>query len=211
MAERALAFALVIAGVTSFGCGDGGAGATGAGGAGGSATCASNASCGGNIVGSWAIVQACSIKTSVPPGCAEETHTASNQAQTGTIVFRADGTATETLRTTGTIVESSPPACLASAMETCADVDARFKGLVQSGSSYTAASCADNAGTCVCTLMFDTTSNVSGTYATSGSTLTVTSNGDGNVVSYCVTGSTLILGAASTTGDPPAVYVLARQ
>ena len=96
-------------------------------------------------------------------------------------------------------------------MKTCANLDADFKDLVQTGSSYTTASCADNAGMCECTLMFDTTSNVSATYTTSGSALTITSNGSGNPVTYCATGSTLIISPARTTGDPPAVYVLARQ
>jgi len=203
--RRRLLVTVAAAGVAALGCGDGGGGTTGTGGtgggAGGSDSCASNASCGGNIVGTWTIVQGCNIRTTLAPtACADRTYTASDQTVTGTFVFRADGTATRMVRTTGTITLFSPPACLASAMETCADVDASFKSLVQSGSSYTAASCADNGGTCVCTLMFDTTSNVSATYTTSGSIVTITSNGDNSIAS-----------SASTTGEPPAVIVLTRQ
>jgi hypothetical protein len=201
--RRTLLFVIATAGVAALGCGDG---------AGGSGTCASNASCGGNIVGTWTIVEACNTTTTLAPtGCAERTYTVTDHAVTGTFVFRADGTATRTLRTTGTITLSTPPVCLASAMETCADVDAAFKSLVQTGSGYTAASCADNGGPCVCTLMFDTMSNVSATYTASGSTVTVTSDGDNSSASYCVTGSTLVFSFASTTGDPPAVIVLTRN
>jgi hypothetical protein len=195
----------VALGGISLGCSDAG------GGGGGSASCASDASCGGDVVGTWTIVQACNATASVAPGaCAQRTDTFSEQAQSGTLVFRADGTATETLRTTGTLTEMTPPVCLASTSQTCADIDAEYKSLVQAGSSYTSANCTDNAGTCVCTLTFDTTTNVSGTYTTSGSTLTVTSNGSATA-SYCVTGSTLVFSVATATGDPPSVYVLTRQ
>ena len=197
---HAVLVSVALAGV-SLGCGSGGGGIN--------ATCASNASCGGDVVGTWTIVRACNTTASMPPGCGAETYTVTDTAQTGTLAFRADGTVTEMIRTTGTFTLMSPPECLASSMETCADVDASYKDLVRTGSSYTAANCADNAGTCVCTLMFDTTSDIAGTYTTSGSTVTITSSGNA-VASYCVTGSTMVLSAPRTTGDP-AVYVLTRQ
>lgn len=195
--------AIVVAGAASLGCGDGGG--TGGG------TCASNASCGGNIVGTWTIVQTCNARTVKAKTCGDETYTVSNPVQTGTLAFRADGTATVVLRTTGTLVDVLPPICLTNTGQTCADVEASYRELVQSGADYTSATCTDNAGTCECTLGFDTTSNVSGTYTTSGSTFTVLSPGDSNTQTYCVTGSTLIINVPSTTSDPPVIYVATRQ
>jgi hypothetical protein len=203
-------FAIVVAGAASFGCGGGG-GMTGTGGGSGGGTCTSNASCGGDIVGTWTIVQACNARASKATTCGAETYTVSNPVQTGTLTFRADGTATVVLRTTGTLVDLLPPICLTDTGQTCADVEASYRELVQSGAGYTSASCADNAGTCECTLGFDTTSNVSGTYATSGSTFTVLSPGTSDSQTYCVTGSTLIINVPSTTSDPPVIYVLTRQ
>lgn len=64
----------------------------------------------------------------------------------------------------------------------------------------------------ICTLMIDATSDITGTYTTSGSTLHVTSNGvTTNGVTYCVTGSTLAISVPGTTAMPGPVYVLARQ
>ncbi len=204
-------FAMVVAGTASFGCGGGG-GMTGADGGPGGGTCTSNASCGGDIVGAWTIVQACNAKASKSKTCGAETYTVSNPVQSGTLTFRADGTATEVLRTTGTLADVLPPICLTNAAQTCADIEASYRELVQSGAGYTSASCADNAGTCECALGFDTTTNVSGTYTTSGSTLTVVTNGgSSSSQTYCVTGSTLIISVPSTIGDPPVIYVLTRQ
>jgi hypothetical protein len=202
---RLLAMFLVVSAYV-LGCGDGMPGAGGVQGV----TCASNASCGGNIIGTWSIAQTCNLKTTMPTTCTEETYAVSDQAQTGTLDFRADGTVAETLRSTGTIMDLLPPACLTNG-ETCADVDATFRNLVTTGSIYTSASCADSAGTCKCTLMFETNSTTSATYATSGSTFTVTSNGDASTGTYCVTGSALVISLSTTSGEPPATYVLARQ
>jgi len=206
----AFLFAIVVAGATSAGCGGGG-GMTGTGGGSGGGSCTSNASCGGNIVGTWTIVQACNAKVSKATTCGDETYTASDLVQTGTLTFRADGTATVMLRTTGTLADVLPANCLTNSGMTCADREASFRELVQSGAGYTSASCADNGGTCECALGFDTTSNVSGTYTTSGSTFTVLSSSDSDTQTYCVTGSTLIINVPSTTGDPPVIYVLTRQ
>jgi hypothetical protein len=190
----------VVGGVLLAGCSDGGGGTTGA-------TCASNASCGGDIVGTWAIAQACGVRTSKAVTCSEEQYSVTDAAQTGTFVFRADGTAMQAVTTTGTMSLTLPPSCLAQSAQTCAEVEADYRANVQSG--YTAASCVDNAGTCECTLMFATSTNVSGTYTTSGSTLMASGN---LTASYCVTGSTLVLKPdVMPTGDPPSVYVLTRQ
>jgi hypothetical protein len=202
--------AVLAADLVAVGCGGGGGGTTGTGGGTGNATCESNASCGGNIVGTWAVTQVCDLTTSVPPGgCADATNIVSDQVQTGTIAFRSDGTATQMFTTTGTLTKSSPPICLTSAMQTCADMDAAARALV--GSTYTAASCADSAGTCVCTLMFASPANVSGTYTTSGSTLTVVSSADTTTGTFCVAGANLIIELPGATGKPPVVYVFTRQ
>lgn len=154
-------------------------------------------------------MQACNTMTYFPPGlCGERTDTVSGQTQTGTFVFGSDGIATQMVRTAGTVTQVTPASCLGSATQTCADLDAALQANVQAGTGWKSGSCADSADDCVCTAMFETDTNVSGPYATSGSTVT----GSGNsTLSYCVTGSTLILSSTNTTGDPPVVYVLARQ
>jgi hypothetical protein len=180
------------------------------GGGAGAGSCTSNASCGGDIVGTWTITQACNVKSVKATVCADQTYAVSDQVQTGTFAFRADGTATQMVRTTGTIAEVFPPACLATGIMTCAETDASYREQVRTGSTYTSASCADNAGSCECDLTFDTTTNVSGTYTTSGSTFTVMGNGNSSTGSYCVTGSTMIINVPRAP-DPPAIYVLTRS
>jgi hypothetical protein len=210
--------ALMVAAAASSGCGGGnGGGGGGAGGGGGGgttgtdggpsgATCSSNASCGGDIVGTWAIVQACDVKIVKAKTCDAETYSVSDQTQTGTLVFRADGTATATVTTSGTLTDLAPASCQTSG-ETCADVDASFKALVQTGTMYTSASCADDAGTCVCTLAVHLTSDRTAPYTTSGSSLIL----GNSTASYCVTGSTLIISSPDATGGPPTIDVLTRQ
>jgi hypothetical protein len=192
----------------SVGCGHdaGGTSATGGGAGGSGATCSSNASCGGDIVGTWALTQACNPRVSVPITCAGDQYTASGVAQTGTFVFRADGTATQMVRTTGTLLATMPPACLAQRGMTCAEMEATLR----TGPNYTSAICIDKAGTCECTLAFDASTNVSGTYTTSGSTLTA--NGGSSTATYCVTGASLVMRPdGQPAGEPTLTFVLTRQ
>jgi hypothetical protein len=201
--------ALTVAAAASSGCGGGasGGGTGGTDGGPGGATCSSNASCGGDIVGTWAIVQACGVKVVKATACDAETYSVSDATQTGTLVFRADGTATETVTITATLIDHAPPSCQTSG-ETCAEVDASFKSAVQqTGSIYTSASCADDSGTCVCTLGVNLPSDRTGPYTTSGSSLIVGTS----TASYCVTGSTLIISSPNATGEPPTIEVLTRQ
>jgi hypothetical protein len=143
--------------------------------------------------------------------CPEEKFSVSDPAQTGTFTFRADGTSAQTVRTTGTLVDVFPPVCLTSGVRTCADIEAQNQELVRGGIFYSSASCVDNAGTCECTLTVDRTTSGSGTYTTSGSTLTLMADSASSTGTYCVTGSTLITSFSSTPGDTPVIYVFSRQ
>jgi hypothetical protein len=205
---------MVLAGaILSVGCGDGDGGKTGGdgGGGGSGATCSSNASCGGDIVGTWTIAQACYATLSRPLSCAQEQQSVSDQVQTGTMVFGSDGTFMLMTRTTGTLSILLPPSCLAEQAATCAEADANLRELAEISETFTSASCVDDAGTCACALMFDISSNGSGTYTTAGSTLTITSSGDPRDSTYCVAGSTLVMAVeAGSTADPPRISVLTR-
>jgi len=212
--------AIACAAVATAGCGDG-KGSTGTGGVGGGggtggsgASCTGvETACGGDVVGTWAIAKVCDLFVSTPgtPLCTGTEYIQSAVTETGTITFKADGTVTEDLTGTGTFREVVPSTCV-EVLGTCAEIDASFQMLVRPG-VYTSASCASAAsGSCDCTAAFNTTATVSGTYTTSGPTLTLMNTTNTSTpASYCVQGSTMAFSVASQTGGPPAVYVLTRQ
>ena len=211
--------AIACAAVATTGCGDG-KGSTGTGGVGGgggtggsAAICASNSACGGDVVGTWAIAQVCNLFLTTPgtPLCPGIDYSRSTLTETGTFTFRTDGTATEDLTGTGTLRESVPASCL-DVLGTCESLDAAFKMAVQDG-SYTSGRCGTGtAGSCDCTADFQTTATISGTYTTSGTTLTLmNTTNTSNAASYCVQGPTMVVSVPNMTGGPPAVYILGRQ
>jgi hypothetical protein len=181
----------------------------------GGASCGGDATCGGDLVGTWAIVSSCNVaETAMPTGlCADQRqYSISGLEQTGTYTFLPDGTVSMTVMMTGLVRDVFPAACLApTGLLTCAELDLQNRQLVQTGMFYSSASCAMTGTSCACTMVLDTTVASTGTYAISGSTVTVTVNGASGDSSYCVEGSMVTVSTPNANGRPPARYVLARQ
>jgi hypothetical protein len=205
--RQALFGAMVMTGLVSLGCGPSiGNASTGA-------SCNQNAACGGDIVGTWAIAETCNVVAS-PEGmgfCPQLQFSVRAFRETGTFTYGADGTATLDVTIVATFEEVLPPTCLQAPL-TCEAIDASIQDqLAQPDSMYESGGCTSVAsGNCECTFSADRMVTSSATYATAGSMLTHTANGTSGTSSYCVSGSTLIMSSPSTTGGPPAVYVLTK-
>ncbi|MDF3071906.1 MAG: hypothetical protein K0R38_7507, partial [Polyangiaceae bacterium] len=178
------------------------------GGAGGAAvpSCEGAMPCGGNVVGTWKVAASClkmsgEMDTSLLSlGCPTVPVNGSLQA-TGTFIANADGTYTDDTTTTGTVTTSLVAACLSvsSVAVTCERV-----GSIFTASGWATAACTPNAGSgCDCTLSVNQKGGLgavvpfrepSGSYTTSGSTLTVSNIN----YQYCGSGNALTLAPQSS-------------
>jgi hypothetical protein len=193
--------------------GSGGVGghATGTGGSGGNgASCPSVSPCGGNLVGTWKVTQTCLTATGNLGNLCDGGDAPANLAFSfsGTLTFNADGTYSSALTGSETAHEYFPSGC-APFGATCAQLGQQ---VIDGGSI----SCSlDSAGGCTCDSMAPARdSSQSGTYATSGSTVSTTHDGTTSVASYCVQGSVLYEIAGPGDGGvltSMGVAVLTRQ
>jgi hypothetical protein len=183
---------VLIGAAAASSCGSGGSG---------SGECVGAVACGGDLVGQWSITSDC-IQSSSPSGsCAGERLESSGLHVSGTFVFNADLTYTTNATISGTVTEVFPSACLTYQGVTCAQLTASLQYSAQTGG--VGGSCATGAGgACDCTLQYPTqTSTQTGTYSTSGSTVTNTpTGGSASTSSYCVQGSTLTISSTTMTG-----------
>jgi hypothetical protein len=157
------------------------------------------APCGGAVTGSWKASSACvdratlnmEFLSGVMSSCPTASLGAVTTTPTGTVSFAADMTFTGTLAVNTNIGLNFPPACTGGA--SCDQLTQALQSIVGMD-GITAVSCA-GAGSCVCTLQqtLDIV-NDTGTWATSGTTLSLTgaTNGAGGGA-YCVKGSSLHL------------------
>jgi hypothetical protein len=152
--------------------------------------CTMFSACGGDIVGTWTVTNAC-YGGGVNPfaaQCPSSTDQIAVTSASGTMTFNADGTYSTTFDVNMTMDFTLPTAaCLNGA--TCAQIQASF---VQSdgGTGSTVATCTDAAsGGCNCHLTSTSDAPKNGHYAVSGSTIML----DGQAASYCVEGSGLLL------------------
>jgi hypothetical protein len=184
-------------GATDGGAGRGGAkgggGSTGtggvnAGGAGGAGTCGTVAPCGGDVVGSWQVIQSCTTLTGdLSSTCAGLTSIV-NFMLTGTVTFNADHTYATTEGGTYLQHYHAPPGCLP-AGEDCAQYQ---QSLVSQGTFTSVACVTDSTGACNCDLTAPAiVINQSGTYSSSGVSLTTTGDGGTSTTPYCVQGNML--------------------
>src|SRR5262245_32072604 len=162
------------------GNGGGGRAGNGAGGQaggtdGGGASCVAVSACGGNIVGSWRVTQSCVTATqdlgNICPGATAEIEFVIG----GTVTYNADGTYS-TMATGGnaTYHEHFPSGCMPFG-QTC---DQLGQALVDAGTMTSSSCSTDAAGGCNCDgTVPETTTNQTGTYSTSGGTLTLMRDG----------------------------------
>jgi hypothetical protein len=190
--------------------GGGSAGGSSTGGTGGGSACSTVSPCGGDVVGTWQATQSClSTTEDLSSACAGASATITFNFA-GTMTFGADLTYTSTSTGGGTTRYHYPGSCIPSGY-TCA----QYGQLVMAIGSYSSVDCAtDAAGFCNCdAVTASVSSNESGTYATSGVTLTTMHGGATSSAPYCVQGNLMYLmqalgdGGVQTTGS----VVLERQ
>jgi hypothetical protein len=190
--------------------GGGGGGAGGGGGNGGTGGtsgggCGSVQPCGGSLVGTWTINDVCiNAPPTTDPSCPGYTVSDVSATETGTLTFASGGTYTANVNTTVSYTEVTPASCIDPA--TCADLEDSY---VASG---TPATCT---GTTVCTCRITVTATgggETGTYATSGSTLTVTpSAGNPSTMGYCVQSDSVHFLHFNTAGQVTTEEIAQRQ
>jgi len=183
----------------------GSAGAPGAGGnaanggTAGSATCGNVQACGGNLVGTWTLTGLCLSPAALTPDyqnlvCSGLTVTSSNATVFGTLALNSDMSYSLSQSVKLVLTYSFPSSCTGGL--TCA----AYGPQIQSTLSFTAESITcTGTTTCACTDSHTNQAMDQGTYATSGTGLTLTSEYYGvESGSYCVQGSTLHLSGIDT-------------
>lgn len=181
------------------GCGGGGgfSGDGGGGGKGGagSGTCGV-APCAGDVVGNWQASSACidevalnmDFLTEIMGSCPTASLDVVSLIPSGTVAFAADMTFTDTLVVSSTMNINFPAACIPGVA--CSMLTEVLQSLV-GANGVTSVSCAGSSG-CTCT-MAQTIDSIdgSGTWSTSGTTLTLTAAAGNQQSAYCVQGASL--------------------
>ncbi len=158
---------------------------------GGGDECGKVAACGGNLVGTWNVVDACTSgapTSAANPNCPSEMLHVSSSTVSGTMTYNADMTYSISFTETASDTLTLPVSCLGT--YTCETFPMTFN-------STTMATCTTAGAYCNCNVPFSVKNTTQGTYSVSGNTLTTTaSNGGSSNVGgggYCVSGSTLHL------------------
>jgi len=123
--------------------------------------------------------------------CALATLTLRTVTGTGGITYAANGTYQSSRTLTSEFRLTVPAKCF-SADKTCAGLNARYAEQMQTDPALVSAACATAASDCVCQLSTRSAVEESGTYATSGTTLSTTpTGGSPSSDRYCVQGQEL--------------------
>ena len=188
--------------------GDGGV--TDAGGPDGGLACGTVSACGGDIVGTWTVTQSCLTATEdLSSNCAGLSADISFSVS-GTATYNADHSYTAMVTGGGTTSYHYPSSCIP-AGATCVQLGQALMGI----GMYSSVTCTiDSAGVCNCVAVTpSTSSNETGTYSTSGTTLTTTPSGAVSSGPYCVHGNVLyqMSGAADGGVSVMGSIVLTRQ
>jgi len=168
-------------------------GGGGSGGGAGSGACGTVEPCGGAIVGTWNLTAECVNSIALAPLtqaiCAQATITAINVGLSGTATFAADLTYSFSQNVTVMVTWDVPSSCLTG--ETCDYFASMFEPQLPAGTTFTCT----GSTSCTCTEAAAGAQNDNGTYAATGSSLSVTSAVSGMTANggYCVQGSTLHL------------------
>lgn len=167
----------------------------------GNLDCGDFSACGGDPVGDWSVVDACVDRAPDPEieNCPDASASIGDVVVDGTVMVRDDGSYATDVDISGTVVISVPLSCLQGG--TCADL-----------SQAAGVPCTDNGDACDCTGDFDDSTQETGTWEVTGSTLTLTdSGGDSSDASFCVQGDVLkAQPEPAQAGDPQVTLVLTR-
>jgi hypothetical protein len=192
-------------GSTGTGGTTGTGGSTGSGGTSGQ-SCGGVAPCGGSLVGSWTLTGVCIDASSLTdPTCPGSSVSNVNATESGTLTFTAGGTYTANVSATLSYTEMVPQSCIAPA--TCADLAAGY-------AAFGITATCTGTTVCTCNVAFpSSTSTDSGTYTTSGTTVTSTSSTDGDVdvMGYCIQGDNVRFMSFNTAGQVTTEEIGRRQ
>jgi hypothetical protein len=176
--------------LAALGCG--GAGASGAGGS------CNDISCGGDIVGAWALEDACDAKptaTLTESDCPQASVARILSASvSGMYTFNADQTFSTSASTMFMVSWVFPSECVSGGgAAACDSLQSKLQDGV--GFIYSSVACAPSGSACDCTVGLKFGGSFAGTYSTAGSALTLTVPGatTTGTTSYCVRGPTLTL------------------
>lgn len=162
------------------------------------------APCGGAVVGSWAFTDACIAEDVLNAGLAAQTAELMvgcagarlgevTVEPSGTLVFNVDGSYSGGLGIGISFELFVPISCIAP--DACVDLQRALQSNLDSDpdSTFRTVSCVQGSD-CACTFSGGSAAaNETGTYATSGTTLTLTSAAASEASEYCVQGTTLTL------------------
>jgi hypothetical protein len=200
-------FALLSAGALSAGCN----GSTGG------ASCTQVSPCGGNVVGTWTIQNACVIAQSHTgtavascPGSSEQVEWIT---ETGTVSFNADMTYSDSRQQSVSVTLMLPQSCtLGSLTLTCSQLTTILDQ--NAGDAGTPPTCTTAGSGCDCSVEGSSQASHTGTYSINGDTITFMPNGGTpTTATYCVQGNT-VYASDSMSGSGTTVtlqYVATKQ
>jgi hypothetical protein len=181
-------------GVTFLACSSSGSSSSSS--AGGS--CGTVSPCGGDIVGTWKVVDACagiSSPSTTNGTCAGETVQVGSYTANGTITFNADMTYAVSVTQSFSEIATLPASCLTmnGITVTCDELTAALSATTQSDAGAGMTTCSASGSSCNCTIGLSGSTTEMGTYTLSGDTFSTTSSSAGTTssTSYCVQGNTL--------------------
>ena len=166
---------------------------------GGGGSCAKVQPCGGDVLGNWAISGACfnnaALNMDIGMSCPGASINITAFNLTGSARFNADLTYNTTGTATISLRETIPVSCLTagSVALTCAELDQQLQEDIAANPGTTQTGHCEGSNICTCTVTNGPqTISETGTYATSGTTLTFTDSA-GSISSngYCVQGNEL--------------------
>ena len=213
------------AGAPDSGAGAGGtadtgaSGATGSAGAGGASCSTQFTACGGSLVGSWSADEKCQTPGLIEfqGNCAGETGDLTKVLSQDGWMFAANDSFTYTLSASGPAVVVLPDECLQMESPPLSCTDASAGATYQHridfpGGTPGALHCQDANGTCTCALSIAAAPmNLSGTYTTTGATLTISPAQGTIVFDYCVAGTTLKLRVHNADGSLGVTLLFGKQ
>jgi hypothetical protein len=175
--------------------------------------CGTVSACGGDIVGTWTIVAACSSGSTSETGCPGLSSHLNSLTGRGTIAFNADMTYSASLDISESLTIVFPAACVP-ASASCDDL---AQSLITSTQAATVSGgCSPSNHGCACSVDLQVRPNDSmGTYSVSGSALTTTPSSTGADISilgdgFCVRGSTLHLISGGDATTPRSEVIATR-
>jgi hypothetical protein len=163
--------------------------------------------CGGDVVGTWKLLGACSspalladLNTSLQAACPGASASAFDVDISGTVTFNADLTYSTSVTETFSAQEMVPLPC--TGFSTCA--------AVQSTSATSTLTCTGTT-TCACRVTGSPAGSETGTYAVSGTNLTIVTPDDTTTDGYCVENGRLHLMELSDSGALLGDFVAQKQ